>query len=157
MMDISAPMALGDPLLDRDHAELLRLSRALLDAPCGGALQALDRLRTEVREHFGREDADLQRLGGNNATCHLDEHAAVLQSLDEVHAILCDPATSAEMAERLIASLSLEQVRWLPEHVREMDAGLAAVRSKSRFGGVPMRLTRPHPADTAAPAGPSAP
>ncbi|MNR57358.1 hypothetical protein D3C85_1781200 [compost metagenome] len=44
------------------------------------------------------------------------------------------------VAQRLISSLALELLRWLPEHVSEMDANLAAVRSQSRFGGVGVRL-----------------
>jgi hemerythrin len=138
----TAPLVLGDSMLDRDHAELSRLVQALLTASGGAAVAALDALRVEAGEHFDREDADLRRLGGNNAACHLDEHAAVLLSLDEVRAILCGAATPPEMAQRLIASLALELQRWLPEHVSEMDAGLAAVRSRSRFGGVPLRLVR---------------
>ncbi|UUZ64578.1 hypothetical protein LP417_06275 [Polaromonas sp. P1-6] len=88
------------------------------------------------------EDADLRRMGGHNATCHLGEHAAVLKSLDEVHSILSDSVTAPELGQRLVVSLTLELQRWLPEHVREMDAGLAAVRSQSRLGGAPVRLAR---------------
>jgi hemerythrin len=139
---LATPLALGDAMLDRDHAELLRLMQALLAESGGASVAALDALRSECREHFGREDADLRRLGGNNAACHLDEHAAVLQSLDEVHSILCDVATPPEAAQRLVASLSLELLRWLPEHVSEMDAGLAAVRCRSRFGSAPLTLVR---------------
>jgi len=142
-------MNLGDALLDREHAELFRLVGTLLDASGNEATAALDSLRTEMREHFGREDADLRRLGGNNAECHLDEHAAVLKSLDEVHSILGDTATPAATAQRLVASLSLELLHWLPEHVSEMDANLAAVRSQSRFGGVPMRMVRRRPGEPA--------
>src|SRR5690606_12439666 len=88
------------------------------------------------------EDADLRRLGGNNASCHLDEHALVMKSLDEVLALLRNPATSPERANQLISSLSMELLRWLPEHISEMDSGLASVRSKARFGGAPMLFTR---------------
>ncbi len=137
-----APLVLGDSMLDQDHAELSRRVQALLTASGGAAVAALDALRIEAGEHFDREDADLRRLGGNNVSCHLDEHAAVLRSLDEVRAILCSSATSPETAQRLIASLALELERWLPEHVSEMDASLAAVRCRSRFGGAPLRRTR---------------
>ena len=126
-------------MLDRDHAELFRLVQALLRASGGTAVAALDRLRVETSEHFSREDDDLRRLGGNNASCHLDEHAAVLSSLDEVHSILLDAATPPEAAQRLVASLALELQRWLPEHVGEMDASLATSRSRFRFGGAPLR------------------
>lgn len=136
MIDIPAPIRLGDTQLDDDHAELFRLSRSLLDVSSDGALHALESILQEARDHFAREDADLHRLGGNNAICHIDEHACVLKSLNEVHGMLRDPATSPELAMRLVSSLSLELLRWLPVHVSEMDAGLAAVRSKCRFGGV---------------------
>lgn len=140
MIQIPAPIALGDAQLDHDHSELLRLSRALLDAPCHEALVALENLYAATRDHFALEDADLRRLGGNNASCHLDEHALVLKSLNEVLALLRDPATSQAKSNQLISSLSMELLRWLPEHIREMDSGLASERSKSRFGGVPVIL-----------------
>lgn len=143
------PMSLGDVLLDREHAELFRLVVALLDASSNEANMALNKLRTEMREHFGREDADLRRLGGNNAACHLDEHAAVLKSLDEVYFILDDTATPPATAKRLLASLALELMHWLPEHVSQMDANLAAVRSKSRFGGVPISIVQRKPVEPA--------
>ena len=139
---LAAPPVLGDAMLDQDHAELFRLVQALLHTSGGTAVAALDRLRVEAGEHFDREDADLRRLGGNNASCHLDEHAAVLSSLDEVHSILRDPATPPETAQRLVASLALELQRWLPEHVEAMDTGLAVVRSRSRFGAAPLKFAR---------------
>jgi hemerythrin len=145
-IQLTASLALGDPMLDRDHAELFRLVQVMLSASGEEAVTAFDALRVEAYEHFDREDADLRRLGGNNAACHLDEHAAVLQSLDEVSVIIRDPATSPETTQRLVESLALELHRWLPEHVNEMDASLAAVRSQSRFGGAPLRLTRRAPA-----------
>ncbi|ROZ79833.1 bacteriohemerythrin [Ramlibacter sp. WS9] len=141
-MDTHSFDLLGDPMLDDDHARLLDRVRALLASSGRDAMPALNALRVEAREHFDREDAELRSLGGNNAACHLDEHAAVLKSLDEVHDILGDAATPAEAAQRLVASLTLELLRWLPEHVREMDAGLAAVRTKARFGGAPLRISR---------------
>lgn len=138
-----APEVLGDPMLDHDHVELFCRVLAFSGTSGRSAIDALAALRAEAGAHFGREDADLQRLGANNAACHLDEHAAVLASLEEVEAILRDRATTRDVAKRLVTSLSDELLRWLPAHVREMDAGLASVRSQSRFGGVPLRLARP--------------
>ena len=148
-MNTPLPLNLGDDLLDHDHAELQELILTLLDARQDEAAATLDRLRAHARAHFGREDADLRRLGGNNAICHLDEHAAVLKSLDEVWAIFSDTETGSAVAERLTKSLSLELLRWLPEHVSEMDAGLAAVRARSRFGGVPVKIARRIPTEPA--------
>jgi hemerythrin len=134
----SSSLTLGDPVLDREHAELQRLIDTLRQAPPTEVLAALDALRSHAAVHFGQEDTDLRRLGGANATCHLDEHAAVLRSLDEVRAALEQPQPPAGLVGRLVAELA----RWLPEHVQAMDASIASVRSKERFGGVPIQIAR---------------
>ena len=134
----SNSLALGDPVLDLEHAELQRLIDALREAPPDQALAALDALKAHAGLHFGQEDEDLRRLGGANATCHLDEHAAVLRSLDEVRAVLEQAQAPAGLVTRLAAELA----RWLPEHVQAMDASIASARSKERFGGVPIQITR---------------
>ena len=131
-------LTLGDPVLDREHAELQRLIDALREAPPSQALAALDALRSHAALHFGQEDGDLRRLGGANATCHLDEHAAVLRSLDEVREVLEQLQAPSGLIGRLVAELT----RWLPEHVQAMDAGIASVRTRERFGGVPVQITR---------------
>jgi hemerythrin len=131
-------LTLGDPVLDREHAELQRLIDALHQAPPAEALAAVDALKAHAASHFGLEDDELRRLGGANATCHLDEHAAVLRSLEEVRAVLERPQPPADLGRRLAVELS----RWLPEHVQAMDAGIASVRSKERFGGAPVQITR---------------
>lgn len=138
----ATPLTLGDPVLDREHAELQRLIDALRAAPGSQALAALDALKAHAASHFALEDGDLRRLGGANATCHLDEHAAVLRSLDEVRAVLERPQPPADLIGRLATELS----RWLPEHVQAMDAAIASVRVKERFGGVPVQISRRDPA-----------
>jgi hemerythrin len=131
-------LTLGDPVLDREHADLQRLIDAFRQAPPAEALAALDALRAHAAIHFGQEDGDLRRLGGANATCHLDEHAAVLRSLDEVRAVLERPRPPADLTARLATELT----RWLPEHVQAMDASIASVRTRERFGGAPVLITR---------------
>lgn len=137
-MNTETSITLGDPALDREHAELQRLVVALMQAPADRVPAALDALRTHAGKHFALEDADLRRVGGANATCHLDEHAAVLRSLDEVRQVLARPEPPPDMIPRLAAEL----MRWLPEHVQVMDAGIASVRTKQRLGGAPIQITR---------------
>lgn len=141
----SSSLALGDPVLDADHSEILRLAeqlRAASPQEVGGVLQAL---RAHTGEHFAREDEDIRRQGGPNATCHLDEHAAVLKSFDEVLELLADPATPAETVQRVQAGLSQELLRWLPEHVSQMDASVATGRTQERLGGAPVLVQRRKP------------
>ena len=137
-MTAGSSLALGDPVLDREHAELERLIDGLRQSGPAQVPAALDALKAHAAQHFDREDAELRKLGGANATCHLDEHAAVLRSLDDVRAALGQPSPAAGMVPRLVAEL----VRWLPEHVQVMDAGIAAVRTKERLGGAPVLVSR---------------
>jgi hemerythrin len=139
IMNTASSLTLGDPALDEEHAQLQRLIDDLLQAPASGAVAALDALKAHAEKHFALEDADLRRIANPNASCHLDEHAAVLRSLDEVRAILLRPEPPPP---QLVLRLALELTRWLPEHVQQMDAGIASVRTKERFGGVPIQITR---------------
>lgn len=91
----TAPLPSGLPqLADRrmndEHDEFLRL---ILLFQCAGPPQlmgTLDKLRGHAGMHFASEDEDLRQLRGSNADCHLDEHAAVLKSLDEVREVLSE-------------------------------------------------------------------
>jgi hemerythrin len=140
-MTMAFSLTLGDPVLDREHEELQRLILALLEAPASDRAVSLDALKDHAAKHFALEDVELRRLGGANASCHLDEHAAVLRSLDEVRALLDEPQPPEDVTSRLATELH----RWLPEHVQAMDAGIASSRTKERFGGVPIQLTRRPP------------
>ena len=130
---------LEDPQLDREHEEFLELALELSRAQPAGAAAALEALRGHAQAHFAAEDADLRRLGGANATCHIDEHAAVSRSLAEVLDVLQGGAEE-DRARHLTESLSDELLRWLPHHIEQMDAGLAAVRCRARHGGAPILM-----------------
>lgn len=130
---------LGDAALDAEHRQLAVLGEALLLAAPDQVQPALEALRSHAREHFAHEDQDLHEHGGPNASCHLDEHAAVLESLDMVSLRLA-AAPSGEAELELAQRLALEWLRWLPVHVTEMDAALAYARTQTRFGAQPLRF-----------------
>ena len=159
--------ALGDPTLDADHAKLADLVDRLAAAKGADVLASLDALQAHASEHFALEDQELRQMRDGNASCHLDEHAAVLKSMDEVRGIVAagpDSTESAHLVARLTAELmaldpkqhakmrpypplntlhvTAELRRWLPEHVTAMDAGVAHTRTRSRLGGAPVVLTR---------------
>ncbi|HSC79367.1 MAG TPA: hemerythrin family protein [Chitinolyticbacter sp.] len=140
--------SLADDDLDQDHGEFLELALALAGAPPSRMLAALEAVRSHAAAHFSREDSDLRGLGGNNADCHIAEHAAVLKSLDEVLGSL-RAQPPAEGVPQMIQALSDELLRWLPHHVGEMDAELAAARARARFGGAVIRFAPPRQAQTA--------
>ncbi|MDB5750041.1 MAG: hemerythrin-like metal-binding domain protein [Ramlibacter sp.] len=139
---MTSPLTLGDPALDQDHAHLQELIAQLFDARPEQAASSLDALRAHAARHFAVEDADLLAMQDGNAKCHVDEHAAVLKSLDEVRALLGGETMSAEARSALLRRLAVHLRDWLPEHVQQMDAGVAAHRSKRRFGGAPVQIVR---------------
>ena len=146
-MNTEATLTLGDPRLDRDHAQLQRLAQHLSQTRNRQeVLAALDALTQHCAAHFATEDQDLRLMQGNDdAVCHIDEHAAVLKSLAEVKDWVSENEDVVGVAN-LMQSLCAELQRWLPEHVHYMDSAVAAYRGKNRFGGVPIAFAPRSPA-----------
>ena len=136
------PLTLGDSVLDEDHLRLEDLVLQLRDAPLDEVSHRLEAVREHASRHFALEDIELRAMADGNAKCHLDEHAAVLNSLDEVMVVLTQVDVAAEKKALLINRLATELHVWLPGHVHEMDAGVASHRSKQRFGGAPVKIAR---------------
>lgn len=146
METTQAPPSLGDTVLDADHALLHQRIRELLEAPAASHVAALDALRASAAGHFGAEDEDLRRMGDGNSQCHLDEHGAVLKSLDEVRDVLAGDRLDAAGKAQLVRRLGMQLLDWLPHHVQEMDEAVARHRVKQRFGGAPVRIAKRGPA-----------
>lgn len=146
-MNTEPTLTLGDPRLDRDHAQLQRLAQHLSQTRNRQeVLAALDALTQHCAAHFATEDQDLRLMQGNDdAVCHIDEHAAVLKSLAEVKDWVSENEDVVGVAN-LMQSLCAELQRWLPEHVHYMDSAVAAYRGKNRFGGVPIAFAPRSPA-----------
>jgi len=136
------PLTLGDSVLDEDHLRLEDLVLQLRDAPLDEVSRRLEAVREHASRHFALEDIELRAMADGNAKCHLDEHTAVLNSLDEVMVVLTQVDVAAEKKALLINRLATELHVWLPGHVHEMDAGVASHRSKQRFGGAPVKIAR---------------
>lgn len=71
-----------------------------------------------------------------SAGCHIDEHAAVLRSLDDVRAMLAQGRTD------VVRSFAHALVEWFPEHVRVMDQGLARWLTQQKLGASPVVIRR---------------
>ena len=136
------PLTLGDSVLDEDHLRLEDLVLQLRDAPLDEVSRRLEAVREHASRHFALEDIEIRAMADGNAKYHLDEHAAVLNSLDEVMVVLTQVDVAAEKKALLINRLATELHVWLPGHVHEMDAGVASHRSKQRFGGAPVKIAR---------------
>ena len=139
----TTPMHLGDAELDDDHDRFHTLVEHLqLSVSRAAQLASVDALRLHAGAHFATEDAQLRAMGGGNAQCHLDEHAAVLKSLDDVRRVLLGDGHSVQTKQTLVQRLGEQLADWLPYHVQEMDAAVATARARARFGGAPVHISR---------------
>jgi hemerythrin len=68
--------------------------------------------------------------------CHIDEHAAVLKSVEEVQALVAGGNTA------IVRSMADELARWFPGHADYLDAALAAWRAKRRWNAKPVVFRR---------------
>jgi hemerythrin-like metal-binding protein len=138
----SEDLVLGDVNLDADHQQLDTHIRQLLQASPQQQPAILAALRAHAAQHFATEDEDLRIIKGGNATCHIDEHASVLKSLDEVSEALGSTEWTDEAKQDMVQRLATQLLGWLPYHVQEMDTGVATWRARQRLGGVPMQIQR---------------
>lgn len=140
-LDITSQLSLGEPTLDKDHLELHRLVEQLQASASAQRIESLDALASHAGRHFADEDQDLRQMGGEATQCHLDEHAAVLNSLADVRAALTQAPPEPVQAD-MVLRLCQEFFRWLPEHVQVMDAVVAQQRAQSRWGGAPVLIKK---------------
>lgn len=128
---------LGFAPMDSIHAEFDEL---LLRARTPGTsdwLQLLTDLDAHLRSHFEAENRWMLDTEFPPRDCHMDEHAAVLKSSQEVLALARQGDFDA--APSFIASLA----EWFPGHADYLDSALAAWMCKRQFGGKPVVLHRP--------------
>jgi hemerythrin len=140
-------LLLGHGAIDEEHQAFLREAAALhaaSDEELPARLAAVAALATA---HFAQEDRWMRETGFPAADCHIDEHAAVLATLNGVRARLAqgDTAVVREVAGALLA--------WFPPHVVHLDSALAHWLNKRRFGGKPVVVRRRAPTAEANAAG----
>ena len=133
-------LLLGFPAMDEEHREfvscLQALQQALQQADTASVAQRLDEFAAHARKHFGAEDRWMEESKFPARECHVDEHAAVLKSLDEVRALV------AAGNARHVPSLAAELARWFPGHADYLDSALAAWMSKQRWDAKPIVIRR---------------
>lgn len=126
----------GHPKMDLIHEEFYMLLSQLRAAAPTQAADALLALIVHCKDHFGQEDQWMRETQYGVADCHIDEHAQVLASLEEVHAYLCHGDHSA--LPRLIEALET----WFPGHVQHLDSSLAHWLTKRQWNAQPIVLRR---------------
>ena len=130
-------LLLGYPAMDRMHEEFVQTDQALRDAPDDQLASGLARVRDHLEEHFGQEDHWMRETDFPPRDCHIDEHAAVLNSVREVQALL-EQGGHFDTCRGLADELA----RWFPGHADYLDSALAAWMFKRRHGGKPVVVRR---------------
>jgi hemerythrin-like metal-binding protein len=125
----------GSTLIDCDHRKLVALVNALFQSMQSGLgngpmSKAMHDLIAYTGEHFGREEAEMERIEYVAVLAHKAEHARLLRQLIELKEMLDAggrinvPAVGAFLSE------------WLREHILAADMKFAA--ALKRHGSVPV-------------------
>ncbi len=129
--------AVGHGEMDHTHHEFVDCVDALMrasDAEQAGALKAF---AEHARRHFKEEDDAMRESAYGSSGCHVDEHAAVLKSLDEVSAVL------EQGRHDVVRQFAQALADWFPRHAEVMDLGLARWLNQRRLGGSPVLIQKP--------------
>lgn len=126
--------SVGVDAMDETHHEFVACVNAMLAATDDTLAAALDSFVEHARRHFAEEDAAMRDTAYGSAGCHVDEHAAVLKSAEEVRVAL------SQGHQHVVRALASALADWFPEHAGVMDQGLARWLIQRRLGGAPVAL-----------------
>lgn len=129
---------LGYQPMDAVHEEFYEVALGLIACTEDTAAAALQAFATHAHSHFEQEDEWMRTTNFPPRDCHLDEHAAVLKSVNEVTELLA----SGKAGAQLVRDLGNELFAWFPGHADYLDSALAAWMTKKTMGGKPVVLRR---------------
>lgn len=127
-------VSFGFTLMDDIHEEFDTLVAQASDCADMNLLCQLELLKAHLHSHFGAEDRWMRETDFPAQDCHINEHAAVLQSAEEVYRLVCQGNFSIGRA--FVAELKA----WFPRHADYLDSALAHWMCKRRLGGKPIVL-----------------
>ena len=115
----------GNTLIDSDHRKLISMVNALFESLAKGQAndiisKVLNNLIIYTREHFGREEAEMQRINYAAAISHKSEHTKLIAQVAELKASL----DAGQKINVLTVSRFLSD--WLRDHILTVDKKLAA-------------------------------
>lgn len=128
---------LGYAPMDTLHEEFEQLLQRGSTAAAEDCLPLLVEVDTHLRSHVAAEDRWMTDTDFPPRDCHIEEHAAVLESSAEV--LQLARAGNFAPAPSFFTALA----EWFPGHAAYLDSALAAWMCKRQFDGRPVVLHRP--------------
>jgi hemerythrin len=135
-IDWSDSLLLGFPELDETHKEFVGCVKALQTASDDEIASRLEAVAAHLKLHLGQEDEWMVETEFPPRECHMDEHAAVLESMAQVQQLVVEG--NLNEARRLAAALA----EWFPRHTTHLDSALSHWMSKKRWNAKPVVLRR---------------
>ncbi|MBE0626560.1 MAG: hemerythrin family protein [Burkholderiales bacterium] len=123
----------GNKLIDGEHRALVGLVNALFETMNGGQgnermSKAMHELIVYTGDHFGREEAQMERIQYVASLAHKAEHTKLLRQLTDLGAML-------EAGGKInIPAVSDFLSEWLRNHILTMDMKLGAALQMQHSG-----------------------
>ena len=127
---------LGYAAMDDTHREFVALVDALLTAPDDALPAALEAFAAHAEAHFAQEDGWMVAEDFPARDCHIDEHAKVLASVNEVREMV------AGGEREIVRELAVALKDWFPSHADYMDSALSTWMVKRAHAGKPLIFRR---------------
>jgi hemerythrin len=126
----------GFKKLDDEHQDIVNLIQRMQEAPLHELEKLLDQFELSARLHFDVENTMMEETQFPPRQCHIDEHHAVLKSVDEVRELM------RQGLNPIAHDLVKELAKWFPAHVIHLDSALSHWMNKQRMGGKPVVIRR---------------
>jgi len=136
VFETSRTPSIGNSRLDDDHEQIAKLIEALGCASRDDMLNAFDSLREALAEHFSEENSLMEPHEFASKECHIDEHAEVLKSFDDVRPFV--QSFDVTLVKRFVSELT----SWLPAHIEALDRHLSKLVFFQQTGGARVAFHR---------------
>ncbi len=122
--------------MDAAHQEFVECVDALIHAADDEVAERLEAFARHARAHFGAEDEWMTSTDFPARECHMNEHTAVLHSVQQVQELV------AQGNYEIARDLGRELARWFPGHTDYLDSALSHWMCKQKLGGKPVIIRR---------------
>lgn len=119
VLEWSDELRIDNGAMDELHVEFVDLLNAIADAAPESAITALDVFIEHCERHFAEEEQWMQACEFPRTSCHLLQHASLLQVARDVRARIVNGE------ENLAPLLAAAVGAWFRDHVTFMDTMLA--------------------------------